>query len=126
MAGVNSGCSLTKLNTNPTIGRNVPRLLRREEIADGLRGLSGWKQEGKFIVKVFEFDEFMDGIEFVNRVADVAEEEEHHPDIEIRYTAVTLSLQTHSEGGVTEWDLELAKAVEKMSEGRAARRVKHR
>ena len=44
----------------------------------------------------------------------VAEKEEHHPDIHVGYTAVTLSLQTHSEGGVTEWDLDLARAIEKM------------
>jgi 4a-hydroxytetrahydrobiopterin dehydratase len=66
------------------------------------------------ITKTFEFEKFMDGIAFVNRVAKVAEEQEHHPDINIRYTTVRLSIQTHSEGGVTEWDVELATAIEKM------------
>jgi 4a-hydroxytetrahydrobiopterin dehydratase len=92
----------------------VPKLLTAPEIKAHLKSLKGWKQEGKFITKTFEFDKFVDGIAFVNRVAKVAEEEEHHPDINVRYTTVRLSIQTHSEGGVTEWDIELASAIEKM------------
>jgi 4a-hydroxytetrahydrobiopterin dehydratase len=92
----------------------VPKLLTVPEIKNHLKSLKGWKHEGKFITKTFEFEKFMDGIAFVNRVAKVAEEQEHHPDINIRYTTVRLSIQTHSEGGVTEWDVELATAIEKM------------
>ncbi len=91
----------------------MPELLDDSEISDRLRGLRGWNRDGSFITKTFEFEAFMDGIDFVNRVAAVAEKEEHHPDIRIRYTTITLSLQTHSEGGVTEWDVELAEAIEK-------------
>jgi 4a-hydroxytetrahydrobiopterin dehydratase len=91
----------------------MPRLLTDREISTRLKGLKGWKHEGKFITKTFEFGEFMDGIKFINRLATVAEEQEHHPDIHVRYTTVTLSVQTHSEGGVTEWDLDLAEAIEK-------------
>ncbi len=90
----------------------MPRLLRDAEIEKGLKSLRGWKHKDGFITKAFDFGEFMDGIEFVNRVAAVAEREEHHPDIHIRYTTVTLSIQTHSEGGVTRWDLDLAEAIE--------------
>jgi 4a-hydroxytetrahydrobiopterin dehydratase len=92
----------------------MPRLLPDEEIRARLKPLRGWKRDGKFITKVFEFDKFMQGVNFVNEVAKVAEKEEHHPDIHIRYTTVTLSVQTHSEGGVTEWDLDLAAAIERM------------
>jgi 4a-hydroxytetrahydrobiopterin dehydratase len=92
----------------------VSKLLSDSEISAQLKRLKGWKHEGEFITKVFEFDCFMDGIEFLNRVAAVAEKEEHHPDIHVRYTTITLSVQTHSEGGVTQWDLDLAKAVERM------------
>jgi 4a-hydroxytetrahydrobiopterin dehydratase len=60
----------------------------------------------------------MDGISFLNGVAEVAEEQEHHPDIQVRYTTVTLSVQTHSEGGVTVWDLELAEAIERKLAGK--------
>jgi 4a-hydroxytetrahydrobiopterin dehydratase len=90
----------------------VPRVLKADEVDQALSGLPGWRRDGKFVTKAFEFERFMDGIKFVGEVAKVAEEQEHHPDIRIRYTSVTLSLQTHSEGGVTEWDLDLAKAIE--------------
>lgn len=92
----------------------MPRLLKDREIRSRLKRLRGWKRKRDFIVKEFEFKEFMQGISFVEKVAEVAEKEEHHPDISIRHTRVTLSIQTHSEGGVTEWDLELAEAIEKM------------
>jgi len=90
----------------------MPKLLGDEELDRTLRGLRGWKREGRFITKTLEFRSFMKGISFVNEVARVAEEQEHHPDIQIVYTKVKLSLQTHSEGGVTEWDLELAAAID--------------
>jgi len=90
----------------------VPKLLSASVIDTRLRKLNGWKREGRFITRTFEFEHFMDAIVFVNEIAEVAERQEHHPDISIRYTTVKLSIQTHSEGGVTEWDLELAKAVD--------------
>ena len=92
----------------------MPKLLSGADIRWRLKSLPGWKQKGKFITKTYEFNEFMDGIEFIDRVAAVAEKEEHHPDIHVRYTAISLLVQTHSEGGVTEWDTELANAIEKM------------
>ena len=102
----------------------MPKLLSDSEIANRLEGLKRWKHEGKFITKSFKFKHFMDGIEFVNRVAAVAEKEEHHPDIHIRYTTITLSVQTHSEGGVTEWDLALAGAIDReLKRGRAGGHV---
>jgi len=90
----------------------MPKLLSDSEIRKRLEGLKGWKHEGKFITRTFEFGHFMDAIAFVNEVAEAAEREEHHPDISVRYTTVKLSIQTHSEGGVTEWDLALAKAID--------------
>ena len=86
------------------------------EVESRLKGVKGWRHEGKFITKTFEFGHFMDAIAFVNEVAEAAEREEHHPDIEIRYTTVKLSIQTHSEGGVTGWDIDLAKAVDNLEE----------
>ena len=96
----------------------MPRLLSRAEVDARLKRLDGWKREGRFIAKTYDFEEFMDGIFFVNKVARVAEKLEHHPDIHVRYTAVTLSLQTHSSGGVTAWDFGLARAIEKAVRGR--------
>lgn len=92
----------------------MPRLLTKTEVRRKLRRLRGWSHRGRYIVKTFKFDEFMDGIEFLNRVARVAERHEHHPDIEVRYTEVKLSIQTHSEGGVTAWDIGLARAIDKL------------
>ena len=105
----------------------MPRLLSDAEIAVRLKGLKGWKHQGDFISKEFEFEGFMEGVDFINRVAVIAEKEEHHPDIHVRYTTITLSLQTHSEGGVTKWDLDLAESIEKMLKGgRPGRNVKRR
>jgi 4a-hydroxytetrahydrobiopterin dehydratase len=90
----------------------LPRLLDDIEVGERLAALRGWKREGQFITKSFEFATFMDGIAFLNRVAKVAEEQDHHPDIQVRYTQVRLSLQTHSEGGLTAWDFDLAKGID--------------
>ncbi len=91
----------------------MPKILTDAEVARGLKGLEGWKKEGKFIAKTFEFKTFLAGIKFVDDIAGIAEHEEHHPDIHIRYTTIKLSVQTHSEDGVTEWDVALARAIEK-------------
>jgi 4a-hydroxytetrahydrobiopterin dehydratase len=90
----------------------MPRLLTGPEIRSRLKKLHGWEEDGKFITKTFKFGTFMEGIEFIDRVAEVAEEQEHHPDIHVRYTTVRLSVQTHSEGGVTRWDFDLVEAIE--------------
>ncbi len=91
----------------------MPRLLSRARIESELKQLEGWNLEKEFITKTFEFKTFMAGIRFVSDVARIAEEEEHHPDIHIRYNKVRLLLQTHTESGVTERDLNLARAIEK-------------
>lgn len=92
----------------------MPKLLAKGEIAKRLAKLDGWNYEAGFIAKQFEFRRFLDGIRFVNKVASLAEEHEHHPDIQVRYTTVKLSLQTHSEGGVTAWDFGLAAAIDEL------------
>lgn len=91
----------------------MPKTLSHAEVSRGLKGLEGWKIEGKFIAKTFEFKTFMAGIGFVNDVARIAEREEHHPDIHVRYTRIKLAIQTHTEGGVTGRDLALARSIEK-------------
>ncbi|MEM1083574.1 MAG: 4a-hydroxytetrahydrobiopterin dehydratase [Verrucomicrobiota bacterium] len=87
-------------------------LLENEEIESALKKLPAWEIEGKAITRTVEFEEFMEGIDFVNLLADVAEEAQHHPDITINYTRVVISLTTHDAGGVTEADLELAQRVD--------------
>lgn len=99
----------------------MPRLLTDEEIETCLKPLEGWRHQGNFITKTFDFEDFMDGIGFIDRVAKVAEAQEHHPDIHVRYTRVKLEIQTHSEGGVTKWDIGLAKEIEKSLARRPSR-----
>jgi 4a-hydroxytetrahydrobiopterin dehydratase len=85
-----------------------------EQLEDELRQLSGWGHVDGSIQKHFQFESFMAGIEFVNSVAALSEQSNHHPDIDIRYTKIIITLSTHSEGGVTEKDLKLAKDIDKL------------
>ncbi len=87
--------------------------LTEQELADGLKRLRGWTREGQAIKKSFSFPRFADGIRFVDRVAAAADAMDHHPDIDIRYTTVTMVLSTHSAGGLTRKDLELAETIER-------------
>jgi 4a-hydroxytetrahydrobiopterin dehydratase len=84
------------------------------EIATQLTSLDGWTREGDEVVKTYELPSFMDAIAFVARVADLAEAADHHPDIDIRYRKVRIALSTHSEGGITQKDFDLAGAIEVM------------
>ncbi|MER3445471.1 MAG: 4a-hydroxytetrahydrobiopterin dehydratase [Candidatus Dadabacteria bacterium] len=87
-------------------------VLSEEEINEKLRALEGWQLKGKEIHKVYTHKTFKDAIAFVNKVADLAERANHHPDFLIQYNKVTLTLSTHSKGGVTESDIKLAKQIE--------------
>lgn len=82
------------------------------EIRRALGGLPGWARKGEVITKTYSFARFADGIGFVRQVADVADEMNHHPDIDIRYTKVTFALSTHDAGGITQRDIDLAKKIE--------------
>lgn len=88
--------------------------LSADEIDSGLSSLDGWELQGKAIAKTFSFEGFTQSIDFVDHVASAAEEADHHPDIDIRFDKVTLTLSTHSEGGVTDKDLKLAEAIEEI------------
>jgi 4a-hydroxytetrahydrobiopterin dehydratase len=90
----------------------VVDLLEDEEIEQRLDELGDWEREGVEIQKVFEFDDFAAAIRFVNDVAKLAERYDHHPDIDIRYNRVRLALSTHSEGGLTSHDFDLAGEIE--------------
>ena len=82
-----------------------------EAAADQLRAETPeWslQEGGTRLVRRFEFEDFKNAIQFVNRVADVAEDEGHHPDIAIHYNRVTLRWWTHTAGGITDRDRELA------------------
>ncbi|MBV9468145.1 MAG: 4a-hydroxytetrahydrobiopterin dehydratase [Abitibacteriaceae bacterium] len=86
--------------------------LTQPEVDTALQTLSGWSQTGEEIQKQFQFADFKQAMEFVNRVADAAEAADHHPDIDIRYNKVKIALSTHSEGGITQKDIDLARQIE--------------
>ena len=89
-------------------------LLTPEEIKTTLGQTSGWKKRGKTILRTIEFKNFMVAVKFVSRVARIAEKEGHHPDIDIRWNKVTLTLSTHSEGGLTARDFQLAEKINRL------------
>jgi 4a-hydroxytetrahydrobiopterin dehydratase len=81
-----------------------------------LGNLPGWSRRGDVITKTFQFRNFLTGIDFVAAVAKAAETADHHPDIDIRYTKIICSLSTHSAGGITQNDLDMAGQIEKVHE----------
>lgn len=87
-------------------------LLEDEEIEQRLDELGDWEREGGEIQKVFEFEDFTAAIKFVNEVAKLADRYDHHPDIDIRWNRVKLALSTHSEGGLTARDFDVAGEIE--------------
>lgn len=89
----------------------MPELFDSKEIKAALKDLPEWELEGKTIERTVEFDDFDQAIDFVNGVAELAGEMEHHPDIDIRFNKVRLILSTHSKGGLTEMDFDLAERI---------------
>ena len=86
-----------------------------EEIASRLRELAGWALEGNAIRKQFAFGGFPEAVEFVTRLVPHAEAADHHPDITINYTRVTLTYTTHSEGGLTPKDFAGARMADRVA-----------
>jgi len=86
----------------------MSRLLTDEEITRQLEALQGWSRDGDELRATYKATTFAEGIEFVRLVAADADQMNHHPDIQISYTTIAWSLSTHSEGGVTQLDIELA------------------
>ena len=83
--------------------------LTPKQISLGLKDVPKWAKRAKTIQRTFAFDDFLGSVEFVNRVARKAQKADHHPDIDIRFDKVTLTLSTHDEGGITEKDFSLAR-----------------
>jgi 4a-hydroxytetrahydrobiopterin dehydratase len=89
-------------------------LLSDDEIQNRLEALEGWEREGDAIRKPFKLADFKGSVDFVNRLTPVAEEMNHHPDLEISWNTVTVRVSTHSEGGLTENDFELASKIDSL------------
>jgi 4a-hydroxytetrahydrobiopterin dehydratase len=89
--------------------------LSDEEIDERLAGLEGWERDGDAIRRTFQLDDFKGSVDFVNRLTPEAEGMNHHPDLEISWNKVTVSITTHSEGGLTANDFELAGRISRLA-----------
>ena len=89
-------------------------VLTADEIAAGLAGLDGWSGGPSRIIRTASLPTFLGAIAVVDRVAAVAEAADHHPDIDIRWRTLTFACTTHSAGGVTAKDLELARRIDEI------------
>lgn len=105
----------------PIFARTIQRtisfmseLLEEEELTAALKKCPEWEYEKKHITRTIEFEEFMEGIDFVNDVGEISEEAQHHPDITIKHTKITLRLTTHDVGGVTALDIQLAQRIDNL------------
>ena len=88
--------------------------LTPEKIKAALPSIKDWKKQSASITRTYQFKDFAQAMEFVNEVAALAEEANHHPDIDIRWNKVTLVLTTHSEGGLTQNDFDLAMKIDSL------------
>ncbi len=86
--------------------------LNNESVQGWLKGHKGWSRKSNRLIKDYRFPSFRDAIVFVNRVATLADDAKHHPDIDIRYSQVRLILTTHDAGGISEQDLSLAERID--------------
>lgn len=90
-------------------------LLSDAEIEERLAGLSGWERSGEAIEKSFERGDFVGSVEFVRSLVEPAEAMGHHPDLSISWATVKVTISTHSEGGLTAADFELAGRIDALA-----------
>ena len=86
-------------------------VLTDDQVDAALPDLPGWERADGALRSSIKFGAFLDGIDAVRRVGEHAEDKDHHPDIDIRWRTVTFALVTHSEGGITEKDIEMARDI---------------
>jgi len=90
-------------------------LLSDEEIEDRLGAVEGWSRDGDAIVREFERGDFVGSVRFVDALVGPAEDLGHHPDLEVSWATVTVRISTHSEGGLTATDFELAARIDALA-----------
>jgi len=88
--------------------------LSAAEIETALKGLKEWKTEGVNLKKRFEFANFAEALDFVNRAGAIAEQRDHHPDVSFGWGYAEFSITTHDTGGLTQNDFDLAAAIENL------------
>ncbi|HTC70597.1 MAG TPA: 4a-hydroxytetrahydrobiopterin dehydratase, partial [Acidothermaceae bacterium] len=96
--------------------RTMPQQpLTQDEVASALADLDGWTGDTTSLHRSIKASSFLAGIGLVDAVAKVAEEMDHHPDVDIRWTTITFTCSTHSAGGVTELDVALARRINELA-----------
>jgi len=90
-------------------------VLSEADIQQALQKLPGWKKNGNAIERVFQFSNFVEAMQFVNQIAEAAEAINHHPDMHISYSKVTLVLVSHDSGGVTQRDIRMAGKINEIA-----------
>jgi 4a-hydroxytetrahydrobiopterin dehydratase len=90
-------------------------VLTDSQVQQEIGKLPGWQIKDKAIQRTFEFPDFKAAMNFVNKVAEAAEQANHHPDIDIRYNKVTMALISHDSGGVTERDVRMAGKINQVA-----------
>ena len=93
----------------------MPKKLSADDRAAAVKRLNGWQEKGEAIEKTFAFADFNEAFGFMTRAALVAEKMDHHPDWSNAWNKVMVRLSTHSAGGVTEFDVKLAEAMDKIA-----------
>ena len=88
------------------------KILDPDQLADALKALDGWSVDGGMLKKRLTFEDFAASLAYVNRVGELAEAVDHHPDITFGWGYAELSLTTHDRGGITDVDLSLARSVD--------------
>jgi 4a-hydroxytetrahydrobiopterin dehydratase len=89
--------------------------LSDSELSNALKSLDGWSSANGELSKTYRFKDFVAAIGFVNRLAELAEQAQHHPDIDIRYNRVRIGLTTHDEGGISDKDIALAARIDSVA-----------
>jgi 4a-hydroxytetrahydrobiopterin dehydratase len=97
----------------------MPELLSEDAVRTALDELPGWERDGDAIVRTAQLPSFPEAITVVDRVAAIAEQRNHHPDIDIRWRTLTFRCSTHSAGGITQRDVDLAAAISEQVEAKA-------
>ncbi len=94
----------------------MPDLIAKNELKAALKATPEWDLVANHIERTFEFEDFNEAMDFVYGVAEIAEEANHHPDIDIRWNKVRLVLTTHKKGGLTALDFDVAEKIDSLGE----------
>jgi 4a-hydroxytetrahydrobiopterin dehydratase len=97
---------------------NKPTKLDEDKIEDRMLRLRGWSREDGAISRTLQFRDFKESMAFVDKVAELAERKQHHPGIHIEYQKVRLDLSTHSAGGLTDKDFDIAEEIDRLAADR--------